>query len=261
MSLAWLIDFQRRTLSRAQSAEAAQTVIARENARLLDQAHAAREQLTASNKELQLAVRDLETFAWSVSHDLQEPLRMVAIYAELLETDIGGSIDADQQKYLAQVISGAERMGRLIGDIRIYTSAAKGEDSEPPLADSETVLAGVLEVLAPDIRTANATVTFDNLPAVPIHESRLAQVFQNLLANALKYRAARDLRIHLSAAAEGSRWIFSVADNGIGIEAQYAEQIFGLFTRLHPNSDYPGSGIGLAVCRRVIEQYGGWVWL
>jgi len=152
-------------------------------------------------------------------------------------------------------------MSTLIEDLLAYTRATKFEQGSPPTVDSAQVLAGVLDGMSATIGNAGASVTAGALPAVAIHESRLAQLFQNLISNAIKYRSGEAPRVHVTAEERDGWSVFSVVDNGMGVEPQYAEQIFGLFKRLHGRDEYPGSGIGLAICQRVVEQYGGRIWL
>jgi light-regulated signal transduction histidine kinase (bacteriophytochrome) len=152
-------------------------------------------------------------------------------------------------------------MQNLIRDILTYASAAKHAEGPPPRIDSGQVLATVLDDLKGHIDEAKATITSDPLPVVSVHENRLAQLFQNLISNSLTYRTKEAPRVHISASERDGWSVFSVTDNGIGIEPAYTEQIFGLFKRLHSTEEYPGSGMGLAICQRIAEQYGGRIWL
>ena len=158
-------------------------------------------------------------------------------------------------------MTAAKRMNTLIGDLLAYTNARTHEGGPASVVDSGRVLNGVLETLRAPIEESGAQVTAADLPPVAIHEGHLAQIFQNLLGNAIKYRGPEPPRIHVDAAEQNGWHVFSVADNGIGMEPQFQEQIFGLFKRLHSRDQYPGSGLGLAICRRVIEQYGGRIWV
>jgi PAS domain S-box-containing protein len=240
---------------------AAQSGIAMDNARLFEQIRWAQTELKRSNEELRRVNQDLEVFAYSASHDLQEPLRTIALSAQLLERRSGGSLHEKDATFLTNILSAARRMSNLIQDLLAYTRATKSEEGPTPVVDAGRLLAGVLENLRGPIEEAGAVVTAEELPAVAIHESRLAQLFQNLISNAIKYHGEEAPRVHV-AAEEREGWnVFSVVDNGIGIEPQFADQIFGLFKRLHSRDQYPGSGIGLAICQRVVEQYGGRIWL
>ena len=163
--------------------------------------------------------------------------------------------------FLGNILTASRRMSVLIEDLLAYTRATKYEEGPASKVDSARVLATVLETLRVPIEEAAATVTAAELPIVAIHECRLAQLFQNLISNALKYRSKEVPRVHVTAAERDGWCVFSVVDNGIGIDERFADQIFGLFKRLHGRDEYPGSGIGLAICQRIVEQYGGRIWL
>ncbi len=240
---------------------AAQAAIAMENARLFEQAQWVQNELKRSNEELRRANQDLETFAYSASHDLNEPLRTIAMSAQLLERTCVDRLEGEEAKFLGFILQGARRMESLIQDLLAYTTATKYEDGSPPGADSREVLAAVLENLKAPLEQGGAVVTQTALPVVAMHESRLAQVFQNLIGNALKYRGSEAPRVHISASQRDGWCVLSVADNGIGIDPKFADSIFGLFKRLHTRDQYPGSGIGLAICQRIVERYGGRIWL
>jgi PAS domain S-box-containing protein len=240
---------------------AAQAATAMEIAHLFEQGQWVQTELKRTNEELRRANQDLEVFAYSASHDLQEPLRTISISAQILEENCGSRLYDEDAMFLGNILSASHRMSVLIEDLLAYTRATKYEEGPPPNIDSARVLADVLETLRGSIEEAGAMVTFDELPMVAMHESRLAQLFQNLVSNAIKYRSKEVPRIHVGADERDGWCVFSVVDNGIGIDARYAEQIFGLFKRLHGRDEYPGSGIGLALCQRVVEQYGGRIWL
>jgi len=217
---------------------------------------------TTDDRDLRQVNRDLETFAYSASHDLQEPLRTIAISAQLLNRSCGNRLEPDEAAFLARILTAADRMSALLRDLRSYMDATKhAEGPLPANIASADVLAGVLEILRDPIEVAGAMVTSIRLPLVSVHETHLAEIFQNLISNAIKYKSSAPLRIHISASVQDGWCVFSVADNGIGIEQQFSEQIFGPFKRLHGREQYPGSGLGLAICQRIVEQYDGRIWL
>jgi light-regulated signal transduction histidine kinase (bacteriophytochrome) len=169
-------------------------------------------------------------------------------------------LDADGRQFLGFLTEGGRRMAMLINDLLAYTRAGAA-DVDVSLQDSNTVLQQTLAGLAEAIRESGATVTHDVLPQIYIGEAHLQQVLQNLISNAIKYRAEEPPKIHIFASNVGAAWQFSVKDNGIGIDPQYKEKIFGVFKRLHRDQKYSGTGVGLAICQRVVERYGGRIWV
>ncbi|HLK47086.1 MAG TPA: ATP-binding protein, partial [Bryobacteraceae bacterium] len=240
---------------------AAQAAIALDNARLFEQAQWAQQELQRSNEELRRTNEDLEAFVYSASHDLKEPLRTITLCSELAQRSAGGQLPQEAAGFLAGAIHGARTMDQLIKDLLAYTTAARSAEGPPPVIDSEAVFREVLEALKASIDQAGASVTSAALPQVSMHPARLAQVLQNLISNALKYRGSGAPHIHVSAAEKDGWIVFSVEDNGIGIEPGDSNRIFGLFKRLHSREQYPGSGLGLAICQRIVEHYGGRIWL
>jgi signal transduction histidine kinase len=209
--------------------------------------------LSRSNDELQ-------QFAYVASHDLQEPLRAVAGCVQLLQQRCEGKLDDRARELIAHTIDGAVRMQTLIDDL-LTLSRVDAAPRPAVDADSEKVLQAALENLQAAIRDSGARITHDPLPAVAMDPTQLLQVFQNLLGNAIKFRGPQAPAIHVGAQREEKAWRFSVRDNGIGIEPQYFERIFRVFQRLHSRRDYPGSGIGLAICRKILLRHGGTIWL
>jgi PAS domain S-box-containing protein len=213
-----------------------------------------------TEQELRRANDDLEQFAYSVSHDLQEPLRSVSIYSELLIRRCGERLDGEAQELLRYLAEGAARMEALVGDLLEYTRVVK-LDVSTDKTDANAVLATVLSNLAETIAALDARVISGELPEVRASAVHLQQIFQNLISNALRYRGREHPVVHVEAGQhDGGYALFSVKDNGIGFEPQYKEQIFGLFKRLHNSTEYPGTGLGLAICRRIIERYRGRIW-
>jgi len=208
-------------------------------------------------KELNRSNEELEQFANLASHDLQEPLRMVASYTALLARRYKGKLDSDADEFIAFAMDGANRMQRLIDDLLAFSRVgSKGEQ----LANisSEAALEEALLNLRGLIDESGALVTYDPLPTVLADETQLIQLFQNLIGNAIKYQPPGIPEIHVTAAPHGaSKWLFSVRDNGIGIEPQYFERIFGMFQRLHKREEFAGTGIGLAICKKIVERHGG----
>jgi PAS domain S-box-containing protein len=203
--------------------------------------------------------KDLEQFASVAAHDLQEPLRMVASYAQLLAERYEGRLDGKAKEYIGFAVEGATRMQQLVDDLLTYSRVGtRGKPMET--RDSHSILGEAIENLAILIGESKAGITVDVLPIVSADPVQLVQVFQNLLANAIKFRGGNIPRIHVSAREEEREWVFSVQDNGIGIDGQYADRVFVIFQRLHTREEYPGTGIGLAVCKRIVERHGGRIW-
>ena len=220
----------------------------------------AEEKLKHTLADLERSNRELEQFAYVASHDLQEPLRMVSSYTQLLAKRYEGRFDDKAKKYVRYAVDGAIRMQTLINDFLAYSRVgSRGRPPEP--TDSHSVLGEAVRNLAALIEENRAVITNDDLPMVRADASQLALVFQNLVANAIKFRRQDLPRIHVSAQDQGREWVFAVQDNGIGIEPRHAERVFVLFQRLHTREEYPGTGIGLAVCKRIVERHGGKIWL
>ena len=220
----------------------------------------AEQQLSEKMNELRQSNEALEQFAHIASHDLQEPLRMVGSYTQLLQRRYKGKLDADADEFIGYAVDGTQRMKRLIEDLLVYSRAGRSAPAAKQLR-SEDSLREALGNLKAAIEESGAKVTWDALPKVTAAELQLVQLFQNLVGNAIKYRGERVPRIHVAAQSTALEWIFSVADNGIGIEAKYFDRIFVIFQRLHGRGEYEGTGIGLAICKRILQQQGGRIWV
>jgi len=219
------------------------------------------EALRVANNALSAVNADLEQFVYSASHDLQEPLRMVAAYSEMLTRTFRDKLGPDGAEYLDYVLQGALRMEQLLKDLRAYTLVSTSRQPPVENSDSGVALERALAVLRPAISDSGARITSAALPIVKLQQFRLEQLFQNLISNALRYRGAACPEIRVSAEADGNGWQFAVQDNGIGIDPKYKEQIFELFKRLHSVAEYPGTGMGLAICKRIVERAGGRIWV
>ncbi len=213
-------------------------------------------ELVDKTRELAQSNAELQQFAYVASHDLQEPLRMVASYTQLLGQRYRGKLDQDADEFIGYAVDGATRMQRLIRDLLEY-SRVGSENTSFEQTDCEVVLQQVRYNLSASIREHQAEVTHDPLPTVQVNPTHLTQVFQNLIGNALKFQADVPARIHVRARALTDGWEFSVRDNGIGIQTNQFHRIFSIFQRLHGQGEYPGTGIGLAICKRIVEKYGG----
>jgi len=219
--------------------------------------NAASIELLHTVEELKRSNEDLQQFAYVASHDLQEPLRMVASYVALIARRYKGKLDADADEFIAFAVDGAKRMQSLIQDLLAY-SRVGSKGVELVKTSSEDALNRAIRNLRVAIADSGAQVTHGALPSVLADEIQLTQLFQNLLGNAIKYRRAEAPGVHIAARRSGAKkWIFSVQDNGLGIESQYFERIFGMFQRLHGREEFSGTGMGLAICKKIVERHGG----
>jgi len=218
------------------------------------------EALKEKTEELARSNRDLEQFAYVASHDLQEPLRMVASYVQLLARRYKGKLDSDADEFIGFAQDGAVRMWKLINDLLAYSRVGTWNKELAP-TDCETILNQSLNNLKVAIEENEALVTHDSLPTVMADNPQLVQLFQNLIGNAIKFRGNEPPRVHVSAGRNGNGWTFSVRDNGIGIAPEYAKRIFVIFQQLHSREKYAGTGIGLAICQRIVERHGGHIWV
>jgi signal transduction histidine kinase len=223
----------------------------------LEAAHAS---LEARTEDLQRSNAELEQFAYVASHDLQEPLRKVASFCQLLQRRYAGRLDEKADQYIEHAVDGAKRMQQLINDLLAFSRVGRTAQRREEVSCA-ILLAQAWANLGPAVRVSHATIEVGDLPVVQGETSLLTAVFQNLLSNALKFAGEQAPRISVSARREGEQWLFSFSDNGIGIPAEYAERIFVIFQRLHDRAAYPGTGIGLAMCRKIIEYHGGRIWL
>ncbi|WP_336246634.1 ATP-binding protein [Gloeobacter morelensis] len=218
------------------------------------------EQETQQRRELARSNTDLEQFAYVASHDLQEPLRMIGSYLQLLEQRYQDKLDPDAQEFIGYAVDGARWMQTLINDLLAYSRVGTRTERLGRI-DADAALDHALTNLKPTIEKSGATVSRAALPKVIADATQLAQVFQNLVGNALKFHSPEPPQVDIGVRRAAGEWVFSVADNGIGIEAPYCERIFAVFRRLHPRGDYIGTGIGLAICKKIVERHGGRIWV
>ncbi len=217
------------------------------------------EALRRRTADLERSNAELQQFAYVASHDLQEPLRMVASYTQLLARRYRGKLDADADEFIAYAVDGATRMQQLINDLLTYSRVGTRQLTPKP-TDCGALVATVLADLAFALEESGAEVVHGDLPTVLADPRQLHQLFLNLIGNAVKFRGERRPRVEIGAERDGQQWRFWVRDNGIGIDPQYADRIFVIFQRLHTRADYPGTGIGLAICKRIVERHGGRIW-
>jgi PAS domain S-box-containing protein len=220
----------------------------------------AEEALKTRSAELERSNKELERFAYVASHDLQEPLRMVTSFTQLLAKRYAGKLGTDADEFIGFAVDGAKRMQMLIDDLLTYSRAGK---LPVKLArfPADSALDTALSNLQSGIESSRAAITRDPLPTITADQTQLVQLFQNLIGNALKFRREEPLAVHISARADNGHWVFCVQDNGIGIDSRHIGRLFVMFQRLHPRHEYPGSGIGLAVCKMIVERIGGRIWV
>jgi len=218
------------------------------------------EALKKRTAELERSNRELERFAYVASHDLQEPLRMVTSFTQLLAKRYTTKLGPDADEFIGFAVDGAKRMQALIDDLLAYSRAGR-QGVKLVRVEADRALDDALSNLKPAIETAQAIITRDPLPTVTADATQFVQLFQNLVSNAVKFRAAATPQVHISASREGSEWVFAVQDNGIGIDPAHKPKLFVMFQRLHPRHQYPGTGIGLALCKMIVERLGGRIWV
>lgn len=216
--------------------------------------------LLKSNQELARSNAELEQFAYVASHDLQAPLATIASYAQLLEKRYKDQLDSQAIKFIGNIVHGCTRMQSLIDDLLEYSRV--GRSHKPfELVDCNDAIQQTVANLQGAIRDTEAVVTYSNLPAVVGDISQLVQLFQNLIGNAIKYRRDAPPAVHIAACKQEENWLFSISDNGIGIALQHQERIFQIFQRLHTQREYSGTGIGLAICQKIVQRHGGCIWV
>jgi signal transduction histidine kinase len=231
--------------------------------RLAEQNEQLRQEILAREEVQAALVRsntELEQLAYVASHDMQEPLRMVASYLQLVAQRYKGQLDADADEFIGYAVDGAKRMQALINDLLAYSRI--GTRARPfERTDCNKVVETALVNLGMAVTESGAQITYDPLPTVMGDSSQLVQLFQNLIGNAIKFKGSEPVRVHISAQSGEGHWEFSVRDNGIGIASEYHQRIFVMFQRLHGRTEYPGTGIGLAICKKIAERHGGTVWV
>lgn len=218
------------------------------------------QELEQRAQELVRSNAELEQFAYVASHDLQEPLRTISSYTELLAEDYRDRLDDEADEYINFIVDGATRMQQLIKDLLAFSRVGTRGKAFAP-TNCESILQKVLMNLQLAILECQAVVTYDTLPTVVADKSQIYQLFQNLISNAFKFRSQESPRIHISATLKQNEWEFCIQDNGIGIASEYFEQIFEIFQRLHSRRHYEGTGIGLAICRKIVQRHGGRIWI
>lgn len=231
-----------------------------EEIRLRQERAHAQEQLANKVEELARSNCDLEQFAYVVSHDLQEPLRMVASYTQLLSERYGGQLDSAADRYISYAVEGATRMQALLEDLLAFSRIGRSGAAPAP-TDVNSAINEVLKNLVHTLKEHSVTVTCNPLPTILADHFQVVQLFQNLIGNAVKFRAKRHPCVTISAEKKGHEWLFSVFDNGIGIAGEHKEFIFKIFQRLHTRAEYPGNGVGLAICKKIVEHNGGRIWV
>jgi chemotaxis family two-component system sensor kinase Cph1 len=240
----------------SQGQKAAADTVSKEELEI-QELRAAVESLTAQLRTEQKAHNEeLRQFAYTISHDLREPIRMIASYTQLLERRYQAQLDDDGREFMRYILEAVQRMDRLLADLLTYSHQFRTLEKAPPPVHAEGALQGVLLNMEKAIRESGAEITYDSLPTVRFDFNQLSQLFRQLLANAITFRGTEPPRIHISATEENDSFTLAVRDNGIGIDPRYHDQIFGIFKRLH-GREYPGTGIGLAICKRIVEQHGG----
>ncbi|PYT17191.1 MAG: hypothetical protein DMG59_08035 [Acidobacteria bacterium] len=235
-----------------------QKALAKTNAALRE----SHRRIELASKELVRSNEELQRFAYSVAHDLQEPLRTIRSFTELFLTLNRNTLNAKSIELLDFVLNGSDRMKRLIQDVLEFAAVSHEPNATDVPVNTHTVVEAAVQQLRKAIDETGARISLDSLPTISANEAQLLRLFQNLIGNAIKYRGENSPEIHVGASLNtNNEWVFSVRDNGIGIDPRYHDQIFETFQRLHSNSEYEGSGVGLATCRRIVQRHGGRIWV
>ncbi|HEX2867414.1 MAG TPA: ATP-binding protein [Ignavibacteriales bacterium] len=217
------------------------------------------EKLRKTLSELERSNRELEQFAYVASHDLQEPLRMVASFTQLLSRKYHDKLDKNADEYIDFAVEGAKRMQNIIHDLLEFSRASSDNNLE--IVNCNSALDKAMKNLEPQIMESCAIIRKENLPVLRAKEGQIVQLFENLLSNAMKFRGGKTPEIYIGCTSEMGEWLFWVKDNGIGIDPQFKDRIFSIFQRLHDRSEYPGTGIGLSLCKKIVENFGGRIWV
>jgi signal transduction histidine kinase len=254
---------ERRLLNAHRVVETKAGELAATNARLsseVAQRAQSEKDLAQRSEELERSNSELERFAYVASHDLQEPLRAVASHVQILAEDYKGKLDADADESIRFAIEGASHMRLLIDDLLAYSRVGRRKEALEATSAAHA-LSSAMRHLKVSIEESGAQVTWDDLPEVTGDSTQLIQLFQNLVGNALKFRGRTAPRVHVGVERSAEGWLFSVKDNGIGVDPQHFERVFAPFERLHGRHEYPGTGVGLAICRKIVERHGGRIWV
>ena len=211
-------------------------------------------------EDLKRSNEDLQQFAYVASHDLQEPLRAINSFSQLLEEKYKDKLDTDGKEFLYFITDGAQKMNNLIKDLLLY-SRITTHAQPPTYNDLEVILKDALFNLHEAIKESGAVITYDTLPTLKVDKTQFLQLFQNYISNAIKFRREIPPKVHIGAKLENNMWVFSIEDNGIGIESKYFDRLYNIFYRLHTKEEYPGTGIGLPICKKIVQRYGGKVWV
>jgi PAS domain S-box-containing protein len=220
----------------------------------------AQAEIARYSEELKRSNEELQRFAYVASHDLQEPLRTIASFLQLIEKRNRDLLDAESKEFMSFAVSGANRLQIMINNLLEY-SRLESRGNPFVRVECGDILRKVIDDFSPEIERSNAIITFDDLPALMADPDQLGRLFQNLVGNALKFRGEEPLRIHVASRREERNWVFSVRDNGIGIDPKYKDRIFVIFQRLHSMETYAGTGIGLSICKKIVERHGGRIWV